>query len=101
VEPLNRWGQGRAEVSPTRRQARNAQRITLRSAGKGSMPGRLIQPLSERVAKRRVSLGVSRGLRGLGKPPKVRAVLPRTPCTNRYRFGASILRLYGKKIKTR
>ncbi len=33
--------------------------------------GRLIQPLSERAAKRRVSLGVSEGVaRGTGKSPR-------------------------------
>lgn len=75
VKPLIRWGQGRAEVSPTRRQARNAQRHTLRSAGEDSMSDTADEPLSKRAANRRVSLGVHAGGRtgDAQSPRKVRA----------------------------
>ena len=45
-------GDGGEPKSPrSRRRPRNAQRQSLRSAVKGSMPGRLIQPLSKRVVQ--------------------------------------------------
>ena len=44
-------GMGESGSLPDRALARNAQRQSLRSAGKGSMPGRLIQPLSKRVVQ--------------------------------------------------
>ena len=78
----------------SRREMRNDK--SLRSAGKGSMPGRLIQPLSKRVVKRRVSLGVALGVDGGWEIPPQGArgtVVPRTPCTNHCRFSVPILRL--------
>ena len=43
---------------------------------------------------------MSEMLHGLGKPPKVGAVVPLIPCTSHNRFGAPIIRLYGKSLKT-